>query len=319
MANCHDLFLSFHETITLSGRQKENLRQARDAIRNRIKKKFIEVGRIPAPKFWFQGSFAMHTIVNPLDGEYDIDDGVYLQNLDKTNNRNWPTPETVHKWIFEAVNGHTDQPPIDKRTCVRVIYAGRYHVDLPIYAELNGEKLHAEKGEKGWHKSDPRAITDWFQDAVNKHGEQLSRMVRYFRAWADYNAKDGKLPSGLIFTVLVVEKYQANDRDDVCFGQLVTNLYSRMLASPNIPNPKETSEDLYERYDDTQKRRFLSALRRLKDVATEALSAEGKKDACKKWKSEFGDRWVNCDTLEEKDKPRYTIAPALLRDDARSA
>jgi len=319
MANCHDLFSSFHERIALSETRKENLRQSRDAIRERIKKKFTDARRTPVPRFSVQGSYVMHTIVNPLDGEYDIDDGVYLQNLDKTDKKDWPTPETVHKWIYDAVDEHTNQKPIDKRTCVRVIYAGQYHLDLPIYAELDGEILHAEKGQEGWHKSDPQAITDWFQDSVSRHSDQLRRMVRYFKAWADYNSKDGKLPSGLILTVLVAEKFIANDRDDVCFGGLAKDLYLRMVSFPYVYNPADRREDFYSRYSEDQKTRFIEALRRLKDAAANALATENKKDACRNWRTEFGDRWTNCDALEDEDKPQYTKAPAILRDDARSA
>lgn len=319
MANCHDLFSSFHEKISLSETKKESLRQARDAIRERIKNKLTDAERTPVPRFSAQGSYMMHTIVNPIDGEYDIDDGVYLQNLDKSDKKDWPTPETVHKWIYDAVDGHTNQKPIDKRTCVRLIYAGQYHLDLPIYAKLNGEILHAEKGKTGWHKSDPQAITDWFQDAASRNSDQLRRMVRYFKAWADYNSKDGKLPSGLVFTVLVTEKFTANERDDVCLGQLAKDLYLRMISFPYVWNPEPPTEDFYGRYSEDQKTRFIEALRRLKDAAANALTTENKKDACRNWRNELGDRWSNCDALEDEDKPRYTKAPAILRDDARSA
>jgi hypothetical protein len=319
MANCHDLFLEFYDKIILPETKKESLRKARDAIRDRIEKKFAEAGRTPIPLIRDQGSYATHTIINPIDGEYDIDVGVYLQNLDKTNKKNWPAPEMVHQWVYDAVDGQTDQKPIDKRTCVRVIYAGQYHVDLPIYAPLKDDNLHAEKGEKGWNPSDPQAIIDWFQKAIELHGDQLRRMVRYFKAWADYNSKHGKLPIGFIFTVLVIEKFVASERDDVCFGQLVRVLRSRMLSSPYICNPVDPSEDLYQRYDDEEKKRFLQLLRRLQVAASNALTTEGKKDACKCWYKEFGDRWANCDALDEEDKPRYTKAPAILKDDARSA
>ena len=79
------------------------------------------------PKFHAQGSFATQTTVNPLDGEFDLDDGVYLQHLDEYDQSGWPTPETVHGWIVDATNGYTKEKPIDKRTCVRVRYAGQYH------------------------------------------------------------------------------------------------------------------------------------------------------------------------------------------------
>jgi len=319
MANCHDLFLEFYDKIVLPETKKESLRKAREAIRDRIEKKFVEAGRTPVPLFRDQGSYAIHTIVNPINGEYDIDDGVYLQNLDKTNKKNWPSPETAHQWVFDAVDGHTDQKPIDKRTCVRVIYKGKYHVDLPIYAELNGNKFHAEKGPKGWNPSDPQKVTKWFQNVIKQHGDQLRRMVRYFKAWGDYNSKDGKLPSGFIFTVLVVENLAITERDDVCFGKLIKALHARMLSIPYVYNPVDPSEDLYQQYNDKEKRRFIDLLRRVQVAASNALTAESKKDACKNWYKEFGDRWANCDALDEEDKPRYTKGPAILKDDARSA
>lgn len=319
MANCHDLFKSFDKVIALPDSGEEKLRTARNAIRDRIRKDFSERKRTPVPEFAGQGSYALNTIVNPIDGEYDIDDGVYLQNLEKTDNSDWPTPETVHKWIIDAVTGHTDQPPIDKRTCVRVVYAGEYHVDLPIYAELLGENLHAEKGEKGWHRSDPKAVISWFQKAAQEYGDQLRRTIRYFKAWADYNSKDGRLPSGFVLTVLTVNEFVEHDRDDVCFGMLAKAAHSRLLSSPSLPNPVDPLEDLLTRYDVDQQQRFIQALFRLRDVAANALTADKKVEACRRWRTEFGRRWPNCDELQKDDKALYTVAPAILRNDARSA
>jgi len=319
MANCHDLFSAFHDAIALSPSDRERLRKARDALRTRITAAFREAGRTPVPEFRQQGSYAMGTIVRPIEGEFDLDDGVYLQHLDNTDDRNWPTPETVHGWVVDAVKGHTKDKPIDKRTCIRVTYAGDYHVDLPIYAVLSGELRHAEKGQRGWHASDPEALTKWFVDAVGTHGEQLRRMVRYFKAWADYSSRRGKLPGGLVFTVLVNESFSAHERDDVCFGRLATALYAQMLVSPQVLNPCDPSEDLCDQYDEAQHCHFVESLRCLSDASAEALSAKSKMDACCKWREEFGERWTDCDTLAREDSAKYTTAPAILRDDARSA
>ena len=196
MANLHNEFQTFHEKVALSQGKKESLRQSRDAIRGRIENYFKEKLKVDVPKFHAQGSFPMGTVINPLDGEYDLDDGVYLQHLDEHDQRGWPTPETVHRWIIEATNGYTKEKPIDKRTCVRVRYAGQYHVDLPSYAILNGKPMLAERGGKGWHESDSIALTDWFIDQVKKSGEQLRRFVRFFKAWADYQSRNrGTMPS----------------------------------------------------------------------------------------------------------------------------
>jgi hypothetical protein len=85
MANCHGLFQEYHKTIKLSASKKELLRKGRNSLRKIIKNFFKENLKIKEPKFWSQGSYALKTIVNPINGDYDIDDGVYLQSIDNNN------------------------------------------------------------------------------------------------------------------------------------------------------------------------------------------------------------------------------------------
>lgn len=153
MANTQEQFAVFHGRIELHDSKEANLQRGRDAIRDVIRDSFRDKKRSPVPEFCAQGSFTMRTTVNPIDGEYDLDDGVYLQNLSHDDKSKWPTPAEVHQWVVDAVDGHTEQKPIDKTSCVRVIYAGQYHIDLPIYADLNGKNMHAETGAHGDRKS----------------------------------------------------------------------------------------------------------------------------------------------------------------------
>jgi len=318
MANCHDLFQKFYNEIKLAPSKKNFLRTARDAIRDKIRKYFEDTMGEKTPKFLAQGSYAMSTIVNPLDEEYDIDDGVYLQNLDSDKSK-WPIAETVHGWIHHAVKGHTKEDPVDKRTCIRVIYSGQYHVDLPIYNMYNNEPYLAEKEEAGWHISDPKAITNWFKNAVKHNDEQLRRIVRYLKAWADNRSRRGKLPSGLILTVLVVNNYYKSDRDDSSFARTVRNIRNQLLTSPIIVNPVNSREFLSDHITETQMSNFKERLSVLLDNANLALKEESKERACKLWKAEFGHRFPKCEGLEGKDAPLRTSAPAILRNDARSA
>jgi len=321
MADCHAEFQRFRDAIALTSGKRSNLRRSRKELRKRIRKHFTETRKEAAPKFWEQGSYAMHTMVNPLDGEYDIDDGVYLRDHLGDDRAKWPTPQTVHRWILDAVEGHTNETK-DKRTCVRVIYAGDYHVDLPIYGEDAGNYYLAETGDKGWHVSDPKALTEWLQGQVRSRGEQLRRLVLYFKAWADYQAKrNGKLPSGLIFTILVAEQFRADDRDDVAFGHVARGMYERFLTSPLvIRNPVDPAEDLAERLTDEQTQRLRRLLALLTEDAALALRTKKKSEACAAWRRQFGDRFPECeDEGEKEEKALKTSAPAILRDDARSA
>lgn len=323
MANCHDLFRKFEKEITLDSSKKEALMSSRDALRKKIKTYFKEKLLYEIPQFWGQGSYMMNTIVNPLNEDYDIDDGVYLRNLEE-NKLKWPTPETVHKWIFDAVKGYTDKDPIDKRTCVRVIYAGKptkYHVDLPIYGFYKKEPYLAEKGANGWNLSDPRLITDWFIKRVDNEGEQLRDIVKYLKAWGDYQStKEGEMPSSLIITVLVVNNYIQEERDDVSFARTIARINDTISPDFNINHPIYSDEILSDRLSHSDKDRFKKLIKRLSKNSENAVDNESnKKRACQIWRNEFGDRFFDCDKITDGKGALCTEAPALLRDDARSA
>ena len=244
------------------------------------------------PKFRGQGSYAMGTTVNPIDGEYDIDDGVYLQHLDNQDDSNWPAAATVHNWLVKATEGPTNEKPIDKRTCVRVRYAGQYHVDLPSYGELNGKYLLAVKGEVKWPRSDPLALTDWFIDKVKSHGEQLRRIVRYLKAWADFQSnRHGKMPSGLLLTVLAANYYQSHEKDDVALANTLQTISNAISNIFYVLNPVDVSEELTARLSDFQKTRFQEAIKAAVEDANAAVTLEDEHEASKHWRKQLGDRF----------------------------
>ena len=300
MADLHSEFTTFHDRVALTPGKKESLRKSRDAIEKRICKHFRENLKVKLPEFRGQGSYAMSTMINPLDGEFDIDDGVYLQHLDESDDSKWPTPETVHRWLVEATDDHTNEKPIDKRTCVRVRYAGQYHVDLPSYAKLNGEYMLAEKGAKGWHRSDPKALTDWFKDYVKAHGQQLRRVVRYLKAWADFQSGSrGKMPSGLILTVLATQNFRVDERDDVSLTKTASAISNAVSHVFCVYNPVDSEEELTARLTDEQKVRFQEAISDLASDSANAIDTDDLEEASKLWRRQLGDRFP---VVEVKNK-----------------
>jgi|CXWL01.1.fsa_nt_gi hypothetical protein len=290
MADCHDLFQSFFDKIRLSKTKKEYLEAAKEAIRERIIKYFKNEMKIGPPKFHVQGSFSMGTIINPLDGGYDIDDGIYLQNLNADKNK-WESPETVHRWICEAVKGHTKEEPVDKNTCVRVIYAGEYHVDLPIYVVWGNVAYIAEKGTAGWHKSDPKAFTDWFKNQMSSRGDQLLRVVCYLKAWADNQPKSPKMPSGLLLTILAANQFVSAQRDDDALSKTVNAMAAYMMASNVVLNPVDSSEDIARKVSQIEMNNFKLNLKILKEQCSEAINKQEELEASKIWERVFGDRF----------------------------
>ena len=292
----------YHETIQLRKPQKDELRGSREAVREKIRKYFRETLKEEVPKFYQQGSFAMGTTINPMDGEYDIDDGVYFQNLDKESKEKWVTPATAHDWIAKAVEDHTDEKPIDKDTCVRVIYKGTYHVDLPSYGTYSS-KYYLSHKKNGWVVSDPKEITDWFKKQVGQKGEDLRTVVRLMKGWADYQkSKIGKMPSGLAITILVTENFNSSDRLDKCFQQTIKNISDKCAFQVHIVNPVDPSEIISSRMSHEMKERFQKAIRDFAIDAGTAIAQTSKKEGSLLWRKHLGERFPEADDPDEKKK-----------------
>ena len=199
-----------------------------------------------------------------------------------------------------------------------IIYSGEYHVDLPIYGTYQSETYLAEKSDDGWQKSDPIALKNWFND-VAKSEEQLRRLVRYMKSWCDFESRNGKMLSSLIITVLTVTNFITHNRDDACLANLLNNIKNSIQFSFDVYNPVDSSENLCDRITTSQKERFMNNISDFLIDATEALQEESKEKACKLWFKHFGDRYPSCCDLDKKNNVLITSAPALLKDDSRSA
>jgi len=318
MADCHNLFLKYHEKIELTKTKENYLRQAREALENKIKEYFKNVLKIKIPDFKLQGSFSTNITINPLDNEFDIDDGIYLNNLPYSFEE-WPKPENVHDLVFNSVEGHTEEKPIDKRTCVRVIYAKNYHVDFPIYGNYLSNTYLAEKGEKGWNISEPIKLKEWFLNNISNHGEQLRRIIRYLKAWADFESKKGIMPSSLVISILTINAYKNYARDDSCFTNILNIIKDNINKNFIVYNPVDLTEDLTNKITDSQKERFKKRINLFAADAINALQLDLKEEACKIWYRYFGNRFPECDNLDEESSTFKTSAPALLHNDGRSA
>lgn len=312
MANCHKNFLtvsnSYHSSISLDGDKKESLRVSKNSLRKHIKKIFQEKKK-PAIKFQTQGSFSMDTALNPLDGDYDIDDGLYF----KPQLENKLDPVTVHAWVVDAAKSYsTVDPPIDKIRCVRVPFKAGYHVDIPIYDLIdNNGTFSPELAVKGvgWQYSDPKLFSKWFQNRVFQTNSQLRRLVRYCKAWTDFQNQSGqyKMPSGMVLTVLASEEYQYDDRDDVAFAQTTAGILQRIKHDESIPNPVDKSEDLRHRISDPQFKNFKTRLDLLVQHSEIALNHASAEEAARKnWQKVLGDRFPVIKDPEKKEEKAKT-------------
>jgi hypothetical protein len=313
MATLNKEFFGFDSDIRLDDKSIDKLEKSKNAIRKRIKGWFSENKPDEIqPKFGEQGSQVMGTAVNPIpqydaDGKeilkYDLDYGIYfISNSDDSKKR---AVNTFHGWVYDSVETYTNQLPIDKNTCVRVIFADGHHIDLPIYYK-NGDLLElAHKGE-GWIPSDPKAFYEWFNG--NKTA-QLERVVRYFKAWKNFREDANsslKLPGGFMLTILAYNNLSTEELDDDVFRETVRNMYTELSKAggfkclrPTIPE----GEDVFAGYSDKKKNDFLTTLKSLLDDLDRANAEKNFKKASEILiKHQFGDRFPEGEdsTGEEK-------------------
>jgi hypothetical protein len=332
MANLHDTFIEFNDIIKLPSKKKDELRTSRNAIRDDIEKYFKENRDNHKVKFKGQGSFVMNTTILPDNDEYDVDDGVYI--FGKIEDR--PEPATAHNWIVRAVENRTSQKTRDKNTCVRVQYVKKYHVDLPIYYKTTGQSSDSFFDEedvpflahksKGWIASDPYAFKLWFDDKA-KGKPQLKRIVRYLKCWSD-NKSYLNLPSGMVFTILAVDNYESNERDDKAFLETLKSIQKQIddtrfiFASYVCKRPTiDTSENLLDKYfADTTKADFLDNLNSLIESGKQAIEIKSKKEACPKWRKHLGDRFPFSNIAESDEELATAFSiPDIIKNDNKSA
>ena len=313
-------FKEFHGVIKLSSTKKKELigdgnkKGSRDALREKIRKSFKDNDR-KQPKFYMQGSFSMTTTINPISAEYDLDDGVYLQNIDTSKPMDeWEKPENVHKWIVDAVDGHTSKKTTDKNLCVRVHYADdRKHIDLPIYTQKDDTYYLAVKN-KGWIESNPKEIKEWFIEEVKNKGEQYRLIVRYLKGWKDFREdenKQVKLYGGFQLTVMASYDFVADNSDEESFYKTVKKIKSNLWKyKTNIKHPKKSSKNLIDHYSETRKEKFVEEFEKMFEKAKEAYEETDCVEKSKKWRKVFGNRFPllkNDDCVEVKNDSEAAI------------
>lgn len=310
MANNNEQFKAFHDAIKATNTRKDTLRKNRDALRERIRKYFKNNHEdYIQPKFCWQGSFAMNTILNPIKdedglGAYDLDDGIYFISDDESDKKEL---DWYHTEIYEAVKDHTSKGAEDNDPCVTVIYADGHHIDLPCYFMITDETPQLSHRKTPWIESDPKGLREWFnKECTDK--TNLKKIVRYLKAWCDYvkSEKGKKMPTGCIITMLAAEHFaepSEDNREDIQMRDVLINMHDALSAEDGFHciRPTEPGDDLFDGYSQKRKKDFLDELKAFKEDAERAINCKNPHVACLKWQKHFGDRFC-CSTAKDEDE-----------------
>lgn len=288
MANCHTLFTSFNDDeLKLTSTKEGRMRISREEVRKLIKKHFAAHHPQYKPRFYIQGSSKMRTVIRTEEDTCDMDDGVYF----------FPKPTenatTMQQWVLDAVEDATSTPPKHRDKCIRVIYKGDYHIDLPVYyrdSSLGDDSPYLAVKNADWDKSDPKKFWEWYQQ--EKQGEQqVVSLIRYLKAWADYKSKSLKMPKGVTLTVLCTRHRVVNIRNDKAMYETLRAVRDRLKQSFKCLMPVTPFDDLLAGFTDIQRSTFLSELDSFVDDAKSAIDEPNQLKASKLWRKHLGGRF----------------------------
>jgi hypothetical protein len=299
MANLDTLFKQFDKELNITKTKKDALMQSKNNLRDEIREHFLKNHPMYNPVFFIQGSYKLKTLIRTKDDTCDLDDGVYFND-----NPDEVSGTTLQRWVKEAVDGVTDATPEHKKKCIRVVYKAGYNIDLPVLVFNEETDAHPNLAVKNvdFQLDDPKEFVLEFRRVKT---DQMVRMVKYLKSWCDYKRQD--MPSGLAMTVLTMNHFLSNVRDDVALKFLLIEIEKELKRTFKCVMPTTPKDDLFENYSETKKNNFLDNLSKFIEDAKKAIEEKNKLKASKLWKKHLGDRFP-----EGEDEDEETSSGAKL-------
>ena len=334
MHNCSKEMMGFHDDdVTLPQPERTEMRDRRDANRNRLKDGLEKNENTLPRECATQGSYAMKTMIQRPGKDYDIDDGAYFKRDDLVGPAGGEMSALdARKMVRDALDdGNFKTAPEVRTNCVRVYYSAGYHVDMPVYrivAETDStQEEYYELASSEWKRSDARDVTQWFDDENKRqspddtNGRQLRRMTRLLKYFAKSRPSWKKsILSGFGITKLVTECYRANlSREDTALYDTMAAIRNRLEYDLIVKHPVTPDATITDG-DDDPKARFL------RDKLSDALewldvlfqSDCTRKKALKVWDKVFDTSYFSDQEADNKRTQNAALSAGLLKEQGTS-
>jgi hypothetical protein len=326
MAYIQQQFEQFHSSIRADYDMNSTLREKRDNIIDLLRKRLKQAGR-PTFRELMQGSYAYGVGIHPIENlEFDIDVGLRF-DIDPAKYE----AQEVRKWVFDAVEGHTNSVE-EKGPCIRVAYSAGYHVDLVTYAtqvQNEHETYSLAHRTNGWRPADPPALLQYFRSArlafdgtedKASNTDQLRRVVRYLKRWNDEAIpKEAEYKLSGLALLLMSVNYAKPSRlwdgtlDDLTALEQVAASASSIAGRITIRKPTPEYEDLASRVSDSEMTKLKERFARLAEACRTARAEVDPVKACQTMKAVLGRDFP---VPDPKDAAKKTAGPAIVTSSA---
>lgn len=224
------------------------------------------------------GSVRILTTVKPIGkDEFDLDIVIHLTS-------NTPhTPQRIYTELKRCIEAYAKKYGLKvepKNRCVRLVYAGDFHMDiLPALQEnvIDQNRIKVPDRKLGdWVSSNPRGYSDWFIGKANlvkesllekslkaeklptdsfKHKKPLQRAVQLIKRYRDmYFQKDDTFKtSSIILTTIAGEFYQGEENIFDTIDNIISTIRTRVnqpIGRLKVLNPVNSDEDFTDSWDE---------------------------------------------------------------------
>lgn len=218
-------FEKFNRKIYLTN-QSHSYKKAKEkdlSIYSEIKDAFSEAG-YPVIDSFMQGSFAVNTAINSLDGDFDIDRAIVIDSEGAPED-----PVEPKKIIKQVLEKRNFKEPRIKKPCVTADYLSiNLHIDYTVYkkqSSISADTYYLAVGKEGsdednkeWSEADQKGLITWLDSlddfglGATKKRKQLKRLIRYMKRWRDENftSEVKKKVFSIGLTVMLKKQYKHN-------------------------------------------------------------------------------------------------------------
>lgn len=223
------------------------------------------------------GSVRILTTVKPIGKDvFDLDIAIQLNSMTYHN------PQRIYEELKRCMGTYAKKHGLKletKNRCVRLNYAGDYHIDiLPGVQEsmYDNNRIKVPDRELGdWVSSNPRGYADWFIGKANlvresllekafraenlpvddlKNKKPLQRAVQLIKRYRDiyFQENDTYRTSSIVLTTLAGHLYNGEESIFDAIDNIVNNILAKTNLSVRLKvlNPVNSEEDFTDKWDD---------------------------------------------------------------------
>ena len=263
-----------------------------------------------------QGSLALKTIIKPVKeyDEFDADIQVVMNP-----NAKWEPKDYLREVHDTLKQNKTYTDKLEMKTrCIRIKYAGKFHIDLVPRITENGNHYIFNRIENEKEITDGDGYREWFNDKNRITDGNLKRVTRLLKFHRDH--KRTYSVASILLTTLIGDTIRKSDsgkeKVQTTADTLVTVLtrmdkfLQKHPSMPEIRNPVLPDEDPLTRHWD--QRRYANFRKRVNahtKIARDALKEKDPQKAVNQWQKLFGDNFGRGKGKRVGGKKPAAIAP----------